>query len=105
MLPDDFSVKSYFGGSWYIEQGEPLAVKLRFSPEAARWVRDTQYHPSQVVTAQSDGSILFAATVNGRREITRWILGYGAAVEVLDPVELRDYVAGQAMAMMGLYGL
>ena len=105
VLPVDFSVESYFGGSWYIERGEPIAVKLRFSPEAARWVRETQYHPSQVVTVQSDGSILFAATVNGRREITRWILGYGAAVEVLEPVELREYVADQAKAMMGLYGL
>ncbi|MCE5287570.1 MAG: YafY family transcriptional regulator [Pelosinus sp.] len=103
VVPSDFSAQEYFSGSWLIERGEPIHVKLKFLPEAARWVRTETFHPSQRITECESGSIIFEATVNGRREISRWILGYGAEVEVLEPEELRVYLKEQVEQMAKVY--
>ena len=42
--------------------------------------------------------------VQGTREITRWILGYGGEVEVLEPESLREAVAAAGRRMAALYG-
>lgn len=102
-LPRNFSADAYFAGSWLVEQGEPIHVRLRFFPEAARWVKEVKYHPSQTLTEHDDGSLIFEATVNGQREILRWIMGYGAEVEVIEPDELRYVVSGQITEMARLY--
>jgi predicted DNA-binding transcriptional regulator YafY len=103
-IPRNFSAEAFLSGSWFIEQGEPVRVRLQFAPEAARWVRVAKYHPNQQITEQDDGSLLFEVTVRGQREITRWILGYGSQVEVLAPPQLRDAVRGEAERMKEVYG-
>ena len=102
-LPRNFSPDAFFAGSWFIEQGEPVKVRLRFAPAAARWVRDAHFHDSQRLAELPDGELMFEVTVQGTREITRWILGYGADVEVLDPPEVRRTVAAAARRMAGMY--
>lgn len=92
-VPRNFSAAAYFDGSWFIEQGEPMKVKLRFLPEAAKWIRDGQYHQSQRIIEEDGGSLVFEVTVNGSREITKWILSFGPDVEVLEPDTLRQEVA------------
>lgn len=102
--PKNFSAAAFFEGSWVIEQGEPIRVKLRFSPDIARWVRGRQYHALQQTTDEADGSLIYEVTVTGAREITRWILGFGAAVEVLSPPELRIQVASTLRQAAAAYG-
>ncbi len=97
------SEKLIRAGSWFIEQGEPVRVRLRFAPEAARWVKEAHFHDSQQVEELADGAILFEVTVKGTREITRWILGYGAEVEVLEPESVRQAVAEAGKKMAELY--
>ena len=103
-LPKNFSPDAFFAGSWLIEQGETVRVQLRFAPEAARWVRDEQFHESQQTEDMEDGSILYSVCVQGTREITRWILGYGGEVEVLAPEALREAVAAAGRRMAAMYG-
>jgi len=103
VMASDFSAQEYFNGSWLIERGDPIRVKLRFLKEAARWIRSETFHPSQCITECNDGTIIFEATVNGRREISRWILGYGSEVEVLEPEDLRLYLMEQAAQMGKIY--
>ena len=103
-LPRNFSPDAFFAGSWLIEQGETVRVQLRFAPEAARWVRDEQFHESQQTEELADGSILYSVCVQGTREITRWILGYGGEVEVLAPESLREAVAAAGRRMAAMYG-
>ena len=104
-LPANFSPDAFFAGSWFIEQGEPVRVKLRFAPEAARWVREAHFHDSQRTEEVLDGSLLFEVTVKGTWEITRWILGYGAEVEVLEPETLRGEVAETGRRLTLIYGV
>ena len=102
-LPKNFSPDAFFAGSWLIEQGETVRVKLKFAPAAARWVRDEQFHESQQTEELANGSILFEVCVQGTREITRWILGYGGDVEVLEPEAVRQAVAEAGRNMAEIY--
>ena len=103
-LPKNFSPEAFFAGSWLIEQGDRIHVKLKFAPEAARWVKDEHFHDSQQMEELADGSILFEVNVQGTREITRWILSYGGNVEVLEPEPLRAAVAEAGKRMAEMYG-
>jgi hypothetical protein len=49
--------------------------------------------PTEQVTHEADGRVLWRARVPGTLEIRRWILQWGAQVEVLAPPELRDEIA------------
>ena len=91
--PRHFSADLFFAGSGLLEQGEPMHVILRFAPDAARWVREGRYHPSECMTELPDGALRYEVTIKGWWEITRWILGFGPLVEVLEPVKLRRKVA------------
>jgi predicted DNA-binding transcriptional regulator YafY len=100
-IPADFDVNRYLAGAWGIfHSGEPVEVQLRFYPPAAPRVRESIWHPSQILQDGPEGSVEMTVTVTGTIEITPWILGWGEAVEVLAPNELRRKIAeiGQRLA-------
>jgi predicted DNA-binding transcriptional regulator YafY len=102
-IPRNFSAAAFFEGSWLLEQGDPVKVRLRFYPEAARWVREGDYHTSERTQEMQDGSLLYEVTVSGTREITRWILSFGPSVEVLEPESLRTEIASICGNMKVVY--
>jgi predicted DNA-binding transcriptional regulator YafY len=61
-----------------------------------------QWHSTQKVTFQPDGSAIVDFRVDGLGEITWWILGYGDQVQVLAPKVLRRKVAEIAENMIKL---
>jgi predicted DNA-binding transcriptional regulator YafY len=101
LTPDTFepptdSVAAEMLAAWDVV-GDDTAVDivLRFDPSITQRVHETRWHPSQVEELEDDGSLLWRARVPGLLEIRSWILGWGSAVEVLGPDELRDWVAEQ----------
>jgi proteasome accessory factor B len=103
-VPQDFDVDEYFRLSWEAwAGGEPTAVKVRFSPKVARIIMESRRHPTQIVTLQPDGSVVFEVCVAGIEEIAIWIMGYGKDAEVLEPNSLREYILDHARGMSALY--
>ena len=92
--PDPAVVQEGLDRAWgVIADQEEVEVELRFDAEIAGLVTETTWHPTERVTREADGSVLWRARVPGTLEIRRWILQWGAQVEVLAPPELRDEVA------------
>lgn len=92
--PDPAVVQEGLDRAWgVIADQEEVEVELRFDPAIAGLVTETAWHPTERVTREPDGSVLWRARVPGTLEIRRWILQWGAQVEVLAPPELRDEVA------------
>jgi len=90
MIPENFDVQGYFGNAWAVYRGsESYAVRIRFLPDAARIVTETEWHATQHVTPLADGSVVLAFTVDGLDEICEWLLGWSGQAEVLEPSELR----------------
>jgi predicted DNA-binding transcriptional regulator YafY len=89
-----FDVKEYFGYAWsLLREGHIYTIELKFSPEIAEDVTETQWHETQMVSYGDDGSATLKFRVDGLDEITWWILSYGDRVEVLQPLVLRQRIA------------
>lgn len=104
--PADFDLGEWLAKGWQLQAGgEPTEVSVRFDREIADWITGGHWHPTQQITKQPDGSILFRVTVNGYEEMLYWVLSFGAQAEVLEPVPLRAAVAEAARKMTQKYGL
>ena len=68
-------------------------AKLRFTPQAARWVSAQKWHPDQRTSVEKDGAYLLELPYAAAPELVMEILKFGADVEVLAPVSLRERVA------------
>jgi len=99
-----FDLNDYLGRAWaMIPEGHIHEVRLRFEPKVATNVSEVQWHSTQQVHWQSDGSVILEFRVDGLGEIAWWILGYGDQVEVLAPEALRQRVAETAARMVARY--
>ena len=101
--PPDFSVEDYFGQSMGVYRGIPIAVKVRFSGEAAIAVRSSQHHPSERTNIEADGSLIYSAEISGSVEFIHWILGFGSGAEILEPESLREGVKNTLAAALDNY--
>ncbi len=100
---EKFDVYDYIGRAWsMIPEGRIYNIKLRFLPKVANNVAEVQWHSTQKVVRNSDGSATVEFRVDGLGEITWWILGYGDQVQVLAPKELRKKVLEVAKNMVKL---
>jgi proteasome accessory factor B len=100
-----FDVHDYLGRAWsMIPEGRIYNIKLRFLPKVANNVAEVQWHSTQKVTRNSDGSATVEFRVDGIGEISWWILGYGDHVQVLAPKALRRRILQIAQNMIKLNG-
>jgi predicted DNA-binding transcriptional regulator YafY len=102
-FPEAFDMQGFLHDSFGIYQGPPVMVKIRFSDSVAGYIRERVWHPSQRLSDQADGSVIFTATVAGIEEISHWVLRWGAGAQVLAPENLRQAVSRQASAMAAFY--
>ncbi len=105
-IPRGFSIERYLRNAWHLipEPGPDQEVVVRFDKTVAKNVAEVNWHKTQRVEFNPDGSLDFRVTVSGVREISWWVLGYGDRAEVLQPPELRRIVAAHAAAMSRRYG-
>jgi predicted DNA-binding transcriptional regulator YafY len=97
-------VDAYWRQGLGLQHGEPpVTVRVRFSAYQALWIRERRYHASQQIEEQVDGSLILTLHVSGMAEVRRWLLSYGAEVEVLEPPELRNSIAEQIKKLVELY--
>jgi predicted DNA-binding transcriptional regulator YafY len=97
---EKFNLQEYFGYAWsLLREGQIYTVELKFSHEVAEDVTETQWHETQTVSFNDDGSAILKFRVDGLDEITWWILSYGDRVEVLKPLVLRRRIAEIARRM------
>lgn len=102
--PEEGLVEGMFDRAWdIIADQEPVEVVLRFSPSVATRVQEARWHPSQSVSVEPDGSLLWRATVAGTIEVRLWVLSWGDAVEVIEPRALRDDVIATERRALARY--
>lgn len=102
-IPDE-QLDTHFTGGYGIFAGAPeKTAHLRFTPEAARWVADEQWHPQQQGTVLSNGGYELLIPYSDTRELIMDILKYGPDVEVIGPVELRRLATEKLSAALGNY--
>ena len=84
-------------------QAQPIIViKVRFTPNAVRWVRERQHYGYQGDEKETPQGVVMVYHVNKETEILPWVLGWGASAEVLSPLEVRDTLRETAQKLADL---
>ena len=104
--PNDFDLAAHLAGSFGIYRGsakDNIVVRVRFFAEAARYVREKQWHASQKLLPQRDGSVIAEFQLTATEEIKAWALSFGAKAEVLEPESLRQEIAQEVTQLHQMY--
>ncbi len=105
VYPEGFSLKAWFGPRWGMEYGDLISVKVRFlnrSQTLAKVCKDVAHRASELTTLE-DGSLLFQDNIIGVNEFITWVLGFGSAAEILEPMELRELILKRVRETLGNY--
>ena len=87
-IPPEFNFEEFRKTAFNVIWGEPQEVKVRFSPAQAPYIKERTWHPSQQIETEDDGSIVLTMYVADLDEVKRWLIGFGAEAQVLEPDEL-----------------
>jgi predicted DNA-binding transcriptional regulator YafY len=102
--PPDFSAAHHVESAWGVLVGQlTQEIRVRFDAEAARSVRDIQWHGTQKFEELPGGAVIMTVRVTGLGEMKRWIMGFGPSAVVLSPPELRDSIAEESARMAESY--
>ena len=87
---ENFNLEEYSKQSFVVFHGEILDVKLLFSPQVAEDILCYNFHPTQTVTQQPDGSVLVSFQASGELDIIWHLFKWGANVKILSPEKLKE---------------
>ncbi len=102
-IPATFDFDAYTAGAFGVVAEPARPVRIRFARERALQVAERTWHPSQKLEKLHDGSLELTLEVGSTTELRDWILSFGAAVEVLEPDELRAEVAAELERALARY--
>jgi predicted DNA-binding transcriptional regulator YafY len=105
MMVSDYSFAARFHDTFSAFVGEgATTVKVRFTKRIAPYIQESLWHGSQQITPLPDGGILYEVRVGYPKEVAWWAMSWGSEAEVLEPPELRAYVAEEVRKLVRLYG-
>jgi len=99
--PADFNPETLLNSAFDIVYDDPLRVRIWFSAEQARYIKERTWAPGQQISDEVDGAIILEMQTSGWWDVKKWVLSFGAEASVLEPEELRREIAeelGRAMA-------
>jgi predicted DNA-binding transcriptional regulator YafY len=103
-IQEDFDFDEYMRHSFKVMHEELYRVRVRISPEWARWVGEKIWHESQKTRHLKSGGLDMTFEVAGLDEIKRWVLSLGKEAEVLEPGRLKEEIQNDLARTLSLYG-
>ena len=89
----DFDIKRYANRSFGVYQNEMMKVELLFSPKVAPDVLNYNFHPTQKVKQNEDGTVSVKFKASGDLQILWHLFTWGEDVKIISPRSLRkEYV-------------
>jgi predicted DNA-binding transcriptional regulator YafY len=90
--PDDFDPDALLENAFSIVYDEHVNVKIRFSVDVARYIKERRWSKEQTITEEQDGSIVMHLKTSGWLDVKKWILSFGSDAELLEPEKLRSEI-------------
>lgn len=97
--PKDFDPEELMESAFDIVYGDPIDVKIWFSSNQARYIKERMWSKTQKIKNQKDGSIILSMHTSGRWDIKRWVLSYGAEAKILEPEDLKNEINDELAEM------
>jgi predicted DNA-binding transcriptional regulator YafY len=83
--------------------GKPELVVVEFQPEAAPYVLEREWHPSQSIEVNADGCAMLRMRVVVDWGLTAWVLAFGSRARVVGPRRLAQQIYEQLEDTRRLY--
>lgn len=90
----NFDIQAFANRSFGVFQEEPFDVVWRFTPKAAGNALDYEFHPTQTMTEEPDGSLLVKFRAGSDLEMAWHLMAWGDQVEVVQPMHLAEMIKG-----------
>jgi predicted DNA-binding transcriptional regulator YafY len=103
--PDGFSLDTYIasGALGWDSTSKTIKLKVAFAAATAVHLNETPLAQDQLLKSLSDGRVQLTATIQLTQQLVWWLLGFGDAVEVLEPLSLRTQISETARRMVANY--
>lgn len=99
-----FSAQNWVESSFQAQVGGAVEeVVIRFTSEAAHYVRERIWHPTQSIEENEDGSLVLRLRTSGLEGVKRWLFTFGSGAEVLSPDCLRQELIEEIAGMTDIY--
>ncbi len=92
-----------FGHTYPIRVGSSLDLVAAFTRKAAERLAETPLGEGQVLVPWDNERMILKVSVKFSGQLLWWLLSYGAHVEVLEPLNLRELMAGTLKAAASQY--
>lgn len=104
--PPDFELQTHLAHTFgvYHGDGQPVRIRVHFLQPVVRYVQESNWHESQQLTPQRDGSLLADFELSRTEEIKSWVLSFGRNAVVLEPDELRAEILSDLKTLIDHYG-
>ncbi|MBO6088265.1 WYL domain-containing protein [bacterium] len=87
---ENFNIQEYCNRSFGIYNGKIEEVVLQFSSEAAEYILNYHFHPTQIIEKQKDGSVIVKFKASGSYEIVTELLKWREGVKILSPENIKQ---------------
>ncbi|HXG71910.1 MAG TPA: WYL domain-containing protein, partial [Gemmatimonadaceae bacterium] len=77
-----------FADSMGVNTGTPEKIVIEFDASVAAFIREREWHRSQVMTALEGGTLRVTLNVCNDRALVAWVLGFGPEARVVSPPAL-----------------
>lgn len=104
-IPEGFDLDDYIasGAFGLLRSDEQLNLKLKISKQRGIHLLESQLSEDQRVLEHNDDFLILQASVPDTAQLEWWLMSLGAEAEVLEPLELRERIAGIAQNMAQRY--
>ena len=87
--PHDFNPEKTLNSAFNLTHGDPVTVKLWFSKNEARYIKEKPWSETQHIDDNPDGSVILNMTTSGYRDVKCWVMSFGKEARVLEPEGMR----------------
>ena len=91
-FPEHFKPDELLGSGFDIVYDDPLEVKIWFSADQARYIKERKWAKNQRFTDQADGSLILEMKTSGWWHVKKWVMSFGGDARVLEPRKLRSEI-------------
>jgi predicted DNA-binding transcriptional regulator YafY len=99
-----FNVYDYLKRTWNMYGGDETRVKVKFNNSCYKVVTEKNLIDGSLLEENED-HFIYEFICNGTFGIKLWLMSFGGAAEVLEPVEFREEIIDSVRSMNKVYGI
>lgn len=106
VVPEDFDLADWLEHTFGIFRSggtELQTIRIHFTREVARYVRESKWQKHQQLQPQDNGSLIVEFRLTDTQELKRWIMSFGPKAVVLEPKELVEEIQRDLEQMLSNY--